>query len=129
MLTPFRAPEIRVSITAAARQCGLTQRAIRFYEAQGLVTSFRAASGARAFDHAGIERLNYIAFARRVGLTLRQIADLLKVARTQGAQAETARLRTLCEANLTVLDQRRRDLVAAIETLSAPPVQERVRTA
>ena len=116
-MTPFNAPDLRVSITSAARRSGLTQRAIRFYEDLGLVTAYRDRSGNRTFDRKGLGRLDYIAFARRAGLSLSQIDELLRTAQTEGVAAEGALLRELCEAKLANLDRLREEVQAVIASL------------
>ena len=65
-----------VDIAEVARLTGLTSRALRFYEARGLVKPLRTASGRRHYGPAELERLHHILAMKRAGLTLAQIARL-----------------------------------------------------
>ena len=66
-----------LTIGEVAARSGLATSAIRFYEAEGLVTAPRTASGQRVVPRYVLRRLAFIASAQRVGLTLREIADAL----------------------------------------------------
>ncbi len=65
-----------LDIAAVTRLTGLTARALRFYEARGLVEPLRTASGRRHYDAAALERLNLILSLKKAGLTLAQIQRL-----------------------------------------------------
>lgn len=65
-----------LDIAEVARLTGLTSRALRFYEARGLVTPLRTASGRRHYGPAELERLHHIIAMKRAGLTLAQIQKL-----------------------------------------------------
>ena len=64
-------------IGAVAARSGLARSAIRFYEAEGLITSERTAGGHRMFRRHVLRRLAFIASAQRVGLTLAEITEAL----------------------------------------------------
>jgi MerR family redox-sensitive transcriptional activator SoxR len=66
-----------LTIGEVAVRSGLAPSAIRFYEAEGLITAARTAGGQRVFPRYVLRRLAFIASAQRVGLTLREIADAL----------------------------------------------------
>jgi len=66
-----------LTIGEVAARSGLAPSAIRFYEAEGLITASRTAGGQRVFPRYVLRRLAFISSAQRVGLTLRQIADAL----------------------------------------------------
>ncbi|AJT64729.1 MerR family transcriptional regulator [Streptomyces chattanoogensis] len=64
----------------AAAAAGLTPRAVRYYEQQGLVTSRRTPSGHREYDAEDIRRLRAVRELREAGLTVgdvRAFAHLL----------------------------------------------------
>ena len=61
-----------------ATRTGLSVSAIRFYEARGLIASFRSAGGQRRFLRADIRRLSFILIAQQMGLTIEEIGALLK---------------------------------------------------
>ncbi len=66
-----------LTIGEVASRSGLAPSAIRFYEAEGLITASRTAGGQRLFPRYVLRRLAFISSAQRVGLTLREIADAL----------------------------------------------------
>ena len=49
-----------IDIRDVVRMTGLTSRALRFYEARGLVTPLRTYSGRRLYGPAELERINQI---------------------------------------------------------------------
>lgn len=66
-----------LSISKVAERTGFSPSALRFYESAGLVTPARTAAGYRAYDEASIETLRFIARAKRLGLSLDEISDLV----------------------------------------------------
>ncbi len=62
----------------AARRLGVTVKALRLYEARGLVRPHRTANGWRAYGPEAIGRLHQVLALKRLGLPLQRIADLLK---------------------------------------------------
>lgn len=64
----------------AAAAAGMTPRALRYYEQQGLVTARRTPSGHRVYDEEDIRRLRAVRELRDAGLTVgdvRAFAHLL----------------------------------------------------
>ena len=94
-----------LDIAQVARLTGLTSRALRFYEARGLVTPLRSASGRRHYGPAELERLHQVMAMKRAGLTLGQIEKL-------GAGRKTD-LAGLIAAQLRSLDERQHEIEAA----------------
>lgn len=92
-----------LDIAEVARLTGLTSRALRFYEARGLVSPLRTASGRRHYGPAELERLHQIVLMKRAGLTLAQIQRL--------AAGRNPDLRALVAAQLEVLAERERGIV------------------
>lgn len=66
-----------IDISEVARRTGLTLRALRFYEARGLVRPLRTAGGRRIYGRGELARLNAAVALKRAGFTLSQIAGLL----------------------------------------------------
>lgn len=66
-----------LSIGALADRTGLAVSAIRYYEAQGLISPWRNAGGQRRFLRADIRRLSFVMIAQKFGFTLPEIRDLL----------------------------------------------------
>ena len=104
-------------IGVVAKMCGLTPRAIRLYESRGLLRPGRTAAGVRLYRAADVELLLFIKLARRNGLTVRQVGELVRLQETSGAPAMRARLLKLCEDRLTMLQEQRLSLEDLIRDL------------
>jgi DNA-binding transcriptional MerR regulator len=94
-----------LDIAEVARLTGLTSRALRFYEARGLVTPLRTASGRRHYGSAELERLHQIVAMKRAGLTLAQIQSM-----TAGRRVD---LRSIVAAQIEMLEDRERAIATA----------------
>jgi MerR family redox-sensitive transcriptional activator SoxR len=64
-------------IGEVADRTGVTISALRFYEAEGLISSTRSAGGQRRFSREVLRRIAFIRIAQQVGLSLEEIADAL----------------------------------------------------
>jgi DNA-binding transcriptional MerR regulator len=106
------------AIGQAARRAKLTPRAIRFYEQRGLITTRRDAAGVRIYGEAELERLSFIAAARRYGISVKEIDELIRLGQTHGAKARAERMLELCRERIQVLDAQRQAFHEIIETLS-----------
>ena len=60
-----------------ARRTGLAVSAIRYYEAQGLISPWRNPGGQRRYQRADIRRLSFVMIAQQFGLTLPEIREVL----------------------------------------------------
>lgn len=94
-----------LDIRDVARRTGLTSRALRFYEARGLVAPLRTHSGRRLYGAGELEQLNRVLALKRAGLTLAQIEKL-----TRGQSLPLARL---IEAQLAVIADKTAELAEA----------------
>ena len=94
-----------LDISEVCRRTGLTSRALRFYEARGLVTPLRTYSGRRLYGAGELERINQIVALKRAGLTLSQIGML------SGRGA--LNLEQLIDAQLAAIAERRAELQEA----------------
>ncbi len=65
-------------IGEVATRSGLATSAIRFYEAEGLISATRSPSGQRRFARHTLRRLAFIGAAQRVGLSLADVAESLR---------------------------------------------------
>ncbi|PHR16608.1 MAG: MerR family transcriptional regulator [Sphingopyxis sp.] len=65
-----------LTINELVRRTGLTSRALRFYEARGLLSPLRTGSGRRLYSAAQIERIHQIVTLKKAGLSLSQIGRL-----------------------------------------------------
>ena len=104
-----------LDIKQVVRKTGLTSRALRFYEARGLVAPLRTHTGRRLYGAAALERINQIVALKRAGLTLAQIQRLtarrpLDLARLIDAQLEAlaARQSEIAEAKALLLSVKSR---------------------
>lgn len=64
-----------LTITQAAQACGLTVRAIRYYEVLGMITPPRSPGHARIYFGETLQRLRRLAQMRQAGLTPTEIID------------------------------------------------------
>lgn len=65
-----------LTIDEVVRRTGLTSRALRFYEARGLVSPLRTGSGRRVFGAGDLERVHQIVALKKAGLSLGDIKRL-----------------------------------------------------
>jgi DNA-binding transcriptional MerR regulator len=91
-----------LDISEVCRRTGLTSRALRFYEARGLVAPLRTYSGRRLYGPGELERINMIVALKRAGLTLSQIGRLT----SRGA----LNLGQLVDAQLAAISERQVEL-------------------
>lgn len=66
-----------MQIGEVARRAGLSQSAIRYYEAEGLLPAPERTGGRRAFPSDVVDRLRVIRMARDLGFSLDDIRTLL----------------------------------------------------
>ncbi|MEM7321083.1 MAG: redox-sensitive transcriptional activator SoxR [Pseudomonadota bacterium] len=66
-----------LSIGDIANRTGLAVSAIRYYEAQGLISPWRNPGGQRRYQRADIRRLSFVMIAQQFGLSLPDIRDVL----------------------------------------------------
>ena len=69
-----------LSSAECARRTGLTVRTLRVYERAGLIAPERGPNGWRVYGEREVRRLNYIITLKTLGLTLREIRDVLSAA-------------------------------------------------
>jgi MerR family redox-sensitive transcriptional activator SoxR len=110
----------RLAIGELAARSGLATSAIRFYEAEGLITSTRSTGGQRRFPRHTLRRLAFIRAAQRVGLSLADVGASLRTLPPDRAptKAEWARLsrawRGRLDDRITDLERLRDDLTGCI---------------
>ncbi|MGC5011772.1 MerR family transcriptional regulator [Streptosporangium sp. DT93] len=98
-----------LSVKDVAAAAGVAPSAVRFYEQHGLITAYRTTGDQRRFDDLAACRIKVARVAQRVGLTVREIAEIfaalpdsprpqdwnrVAVALVDEAEARTAALRT-----------------------------------
>lgn len=91
-----------MTIGEAAARAGVSAKAIRLYEARGLLApAERSASGHRLFTEHDIAELRFIARGKIAGLRLRDIKTVLELQRAG---------KTPCQHVRTALDERAKEL-------------------
>ncbi len=71
-----------------ARQSGVSVRALRYYEEQGLLESGRTPGGQREFEDSAVDRVRFFQTLYAAGLSSRRIAELLPCIDTGGTTRE-----------------------------------------
>ena len=108
-----------LDISEVIARTGLTARALRFYEARGLVRPLRTTSSRRLYGRGELARLNAVIALKRAGFSLAQIGAILErgpvdlgrlvsaqIAALDSQQAEIASARTLLQAVQSRIDRR-----------------------
>ncbi len=96
-----------VSLTRGqlAKQLSITTEAIRFYEQQGLIEPLRANNGYRQYDQHCIDKLKFILHAKKVGLSLGDIQELLSI-QIEPDQHTCQEVKDITQAKLRDIEQR-----------------------
>ena len=66
-----------LTVSEVAARSGFAPSALRFYEAQGLLSATRTSGGQRRYERSVLRRLAFIRAARNIGLSLEEIAEAL----------------------------------------------------
>jgi DNA-binding transcriptional MerR regulator len=91
----------------AARRLGVSVKALRLYEARGLIAPVRTAAGWRAYGPEEMARVAEIAALRELGLSLSQVARVL--------EGDSGSLEPALAAHQAVLEGRVHQLVDAVD--------------
>ena len=108
----------RFSISDLSAEFGVTPRALRFYEDEGLIAPERRGT-ARLYSQRDRARLAWILRGKRVGFSLgeiREMIDLYDIGDGRRLQKATAIER--CRERMTLLEAQKHDIDAAIEELA-----------
>jgi MerR family redox-sensitive transcriptional activator SoxR len=78
MTTTAEIPTVSATRTVSevAGESGVAASAVRFYEKHGVITAIRTPSNQRRFNESAACRIKVAKLAQRVGLTVREIADV-----------------------------------------------------
>lgn len=66
-----------LTIGELAARAGVATSALRFWEAEGLISSYRTSGNQRRFHRANLRRVSLIRAAQEAGLTLKEVADAI----------------------------------------------------
>lgn len=107
------------TITELAADFGVTARALRFYEEQGLVSPRRDGL-VRRYSRRDRSRLAWICRAKRVGFSLAEIREVLSTYQEAPTRAgsRTALLK-VCRSRMKALEEQRREIDGMLEELAA----------
>jgi MerR family transcriptional regulator, redox-sensitive transcriptional activator SoxR len=71
------APADGLTIGELSARTGVAPSALRFYESEGLITSWRTSGGQRRYARETLRRVSFTRIAQQVGLSLGDIRDAL----------------------------------------------------
>ena len=93
----------------AAREAGLPVKTVRYYADIGLVAPRgRSEGGYRDYDAPAVEKLRFVARARRFGFSIPECRELLSL--YEDRSRESADVKRLAEAKIAALDARLAEL-------------------
>ena len=93
-------------------------RTIRFYEQSGLLPApSRTPAGYRSYDQDAVSRLRFVRSAQALGLSLAEIADVLRIRDHQGPPCSY--VAELLDTHIGTLDRRIEELTALRDELRA----------
>jgi DNA-binding transcriptional MerR regulator len=121
------APATMVAIGDMARLTGLTPRAIRHYEEHRLIRPARDRRGVRRFDSAMVGRLVFVGHARRAGLSIAQVRELLALGDRMGEAGRAGKALQFLNDRLASLDSQRAAVEQSIEALGLGLPSRRLR--
>jgi DNA-binding transcriptional MerR regulator len=101
-------------ISELARQAGVTPRALRYYEEQGLLKPARRASGYRDYDDQAVYAVRHIQLLLSAGLGTTAIAEILPC-----VPDDTTVLAPTCPELLDGLAEERTRITTSIKKLAA----------
>jgi DNA-binding transcriptional MerR regulator len=105
------------AIADLAREFGISTRAIRFYEAKGLLTPERVGS-TRIFRRRDRARLILILRGKRLGFSLRDISDYLSLYDADRTQRQQVNLLVeMVDERMLMLEQQLADLETTLSEL------------
>jgi DNA-binding transcriptional MerR regulator len=99
-------------ISQLAERCGVPASTLRFYEGAGLLPAQRTAAGYRVYGDEDLQRLEFIASAKHLGLPLEEIRELLQVWQDGVCSTVRAQLLPLVRARMDEAQGRIAELMA-----------------
>lgn len=106
------------SISDLCAEFGVTARALRFYEDEGLIAPERRGLQ-RIYSHRDRARLAWILRGKRVGFSLAEIREMIDLYDVgDGRQAQRQVTAERCRARIAHLESQKHDIDAAIDELN-----------
>lgn len=96
-----------LDISDVIRRTGLTARALRFYEARGLIQPLRTASGRRLYGAGELARINQVVVLKAAGFSLADIGKLLAGRAIDLAQLIHAQIEALEMTEASIAEAKR----------------------
>lgn len=105
-----------LTIGAAAEAAGVTRKAVKVYEAKGLLPpAERTSAGYRTYDQHSVELLTFIRRARTLGLRLEDIREILAI--HAGGVPPCAAVRDMLDERIADVDATVAELLTLRRTL------------
>ena len=96
-----------LTIGKVARRAGVGVETIRYYEREGLVPKpDRSESGYRQFSPDAVQRLRFITHAKRLGFSLKEIAELLALRVDTASAVSCKEVRERAEGKVEEVQER-----------------------
>ena len=101
-----------------SKKLKITTRAIRHYEEIGIITSKRMENNYRYFDESNLDKLKFLVRARKLGFSLEECKELIKLFENDNRKSEN--VRNIAKNKLENIDkqiQELKDLKKSLEWL------------
>ncbi len=106
-----------LTIGEVSAQSGLPSKTIRYYEESGIIESARRNENRyRTYSQTDVQTLRFIAHARSLGFSLKDVSELLSLYRDR--ERASREVRRLALAHVSDLDRRIADLQAMRNTIA-----------
>lgn len=107
-------------LTELALETGLSARTVRYYVDRGLIrAALRSSGGYRLFDENAVRQLRFIRRLQGLGLTLRELQQLLEAAERQSCGQSSVAVERRLKIQLAAIEQRLRELEDARHELAS----------